>query len=142
VWVQRLAEFAEQLAQGVALKIGLDMLAVAVLDPMSGGVVAVGLCSAIKAFFFDQTFVAVVGEGVAVAVFVDQLWVHFTHHFLFMTDKLGVINRFGCRCKCIVVHGMYPTWLDAYNHFPQNVLPCIYEKDYKMILMSHVRRSA
>jgi len=44
VWVQRLAEFAEQLAQGVALKIGLDMLAVAVLDQMSGEVVAlVGL---------------------------------------------------------------------------------------------------
>jgi len=38
VWVQRLTEFAEQLAQGVALKIGLDMLAVAVLNQMSGGV--------------------------------------------------------------------------------------------------------
>jgi len=72
VWVQRLAEFAEQLAQGVALKVGLDMLAIAVLDPMSGGVVGVGLYSTVKAFFFDQAFVAVVGESVAVAVFVDQ----------------------------------------------------------------------
>jgi len=36
--VQVLAEFAEQLAQGVALKISLDMLAVAVLDQVSGGV--------------------------------------------------------------------------------------------------------
>jgi len=61
---------------------------------VSGGVVAVGLYSAIKAFFFDQAFVAVVGEGVAVAVFVDQSWVHFTHHFHFIiTYKLGVINR-------------------------------------------------
>jgi len=39
---------------------------------MSGEVVGVGLYSTVKAFFFDQTFVAVVGESVAVAVFVDQ----------------------------------------------------------------------
>jgi len=63
VWVQRPAEFAEQLAQGVALEIGLDMLTIAVLDQMSGEVVGVGLYSAVKAFFFDQAFVAVVGES-------------------------------------------------------------------------------
>jgi len=44
MWVQRLAEFAEQLAQRVALEIGLNMFAIAVLDQVSGGVDAlVGL---------------------------------------------------------------------------------------------------
>jgi len=98
VWVQRLAEFAEQLAQGVALKIGLDMLAIAVLDQMSGEVVAVGLCSAIKAFFFDQAFVAVVDEGVTVAVFVDQSWVRFTHYF-----HPIITYKIRCHQSCLVV---------------------------------------
>jgi len=40
--------------EAVTLKIGLDMLAIAVLDQVSGEVVGVGLYSAIKTFFFDQ----------------------------------------------------------------------------------------
>jgi len=52
------------------------------LDQVSGGVVGVGLCSAIKAFFFDQTFVAVF---VAQEVSAGGLSTHCGHGQLFAT---------------------------------------------------------